>query len=147
MRSIFSILPHGVGLSLLVGLLSCSSSPTTESQPSLHPGAVLSVFNFSTTKINEIQKQKTDFTVHLQGKVGAQAPLMGGSKAYELKDSTGSIWVVTKDAIPAAGTEVRLNGKVRYQRILLDGKDQGAVYVEQEGAAEPIPANKPSSTS
>lgn len=141
MRSNFSILKGGFGLFLLVGLLGCSRPALEAGQTQFRPEAMFSTLDFSTVKISDLQKQKTNFTVHLQGKIGAQAPLAGLS-AYELEDATGKIWVVTKSAPPAPGTEVKVVGKVRYQRILLNGKDQGSVYIEQEGAAETVSANK-----
>ena len=141
MRSHFSILTRGLELSLLVGLLGCSRPILQADQAQFHPESVLSTLDFSTAKISDLQKQKTNFTVRLHGKIVAQAPLAGLS-AYELQDATGKVWVVTKSAPPAPGTEVKVTGKVRYQRILLNGQDQGSVYIEQEGATEPVSANK-----
>jgi len=141
MRSNVSILTGGFGLSLLVGLVGCSSPVLQPEETSFHPEVMLSTLNFSTAKISDLQRQKTNFTVHLQGKTGAQAPLAGLS-AYELQDATGKVWVVTKSAPPAPGTEVKVTGKVRYQRIVLDGREQGSIYVEQEGSAEPVSATK-----
>ncbi|PSB18025.1 hypothetical protein C7B65_16895 [Phormidesmis priestleyi ULC007] len=141
MRSHFSILTRGFGLSLLVGLLGCSRPILQADETQLRPEAMLSTLDLSTTKISDLQKQKTNFTVHLQGKVGAQAPLAGLS-AYELQDATGKVWVVAKSAPLAPGTEVKVTGKVRYQSILLNGQDRGSVYIEQEGATEPVSANK-----
>lgn len=141
MRSNFSILKSGLGLSLLTGLVSCGRPALQAGQTQFRPEAMLSTLDFSTAKIRDLQKQKTNFTVHLQGKTVAQAPL-AGLGAYELEDATGKIWVVTKSVPPALGTEVKVTGKVRYQRILLNGQDQGSVYIEQEGAAEPVSANK-----
>ncbi len=140
MRSHFSILMGGFGLSLLTGLLGCGR-PALQAEAQFHPEAMLSTLDFSTAKISELQKQKTNFTVHLQGKIGAQAPL-AGLIAYELQDATGKIWVVTKSAPPAAGTEVKVTGRVRYQSIVLDGRDRGSVYLEQEGATEPVSVRK-----
>jgi uncharacterized protein YdeI (BOF family) len=83
------------------------------------------------TKIAAIQRQNKDAVVSLSGKVTTRAPLLG-QQAYEIQDESGTIWVVTKDAAPAAGTEVQVRGKVRYQSILLAGKEQGSVYIEQQ---------------
>lgn len=141
MRSNFSILTCGFGLSLLAGLLGCSSPVLQSEKTTFHPEAMLSSLDLSTAKISDLQKQKTNFTVHLQGKIAAQAPLAGLS-AYELQDATGKVWVVTKSAPPAPGTAVKIIGKVRYQRIVLDGREQGSIYVEQEGSAEPVSATK-----
>lgn len=139
-NAMVSLLQRSIGSSLLVGLIACTRPPQS-SEPSFRPEAALSVLDFGITKVSEVHKQKTHFTVHLQGKIGPQAPLLG-QRAYELQDSTGSIWVVTREPIPASGTQVKVTGKVRYQQILLDGKDQGAVYVEQQGATELLPANQ-----
>ena len=104
MRSNVSILTRGFGLSLLVGLVGCSSPALQPEKITFHPEAMLSSLDFSTAKISDLQKQKTNFTVHLQGKTGALAPLAGLS-AYELQDSTGKIWIVTKSASPAPGSK------------------------------------------
>lgn len=134
------LLQRSIGFSLLIGLMGCSSAPQS-SQPSFHPEAALSVLDFGVTKVSEVQKQKTNFTVNLQGKINTQAPLLE-QRAYELQDSTGSIWVVTREPLPALGTQVKVTGKVRYQEILLNGQDQGTVYVEQQGATELLPDNQ-----
>lgn len=139
MRSLLSIFQISVGLSLLI--LGCSPS---NSAGSVQSNAVLSVFSFDTTKINEIQKEKTNSTVRLQGRIVAQAPLLG-QRAFELQDATGTVWVVTKEKLPVSGSEVKMTGKVRYQRILLDGKEQGTVYVEHQGTLEVTPEKKASS--
>jgi uncharacterized protein YdeI (BOF family) len=83
------------------------------------------------TKISAIQRQNENATVYLTGKVMVRAPLLG-QKAYEIQDETGTIWVVTKAEAPAPGLEVTVTGKVRYQSILLGGKEQGTVYIEQQ---------------
>jgi hypothetical protein len=74
---------------------------------------------------------KRDRVVQVQGKINAEAPLMGGLKAYEVKDETGSVWVVTSRSIPAIGSQVNVQGKVRLEKIDLAGKDQSTVYLEQ----------------
>ncbi|MGV0025500.1 hypothetical protein [Phormidesmis priestleyi] len=135
MRSLFSVFCCA-GLVFLVG---CGSPQTSE--PS-QPGAALSVLDFGTTKISEIQKGKTNYTVRLQGKIVAQAPLLG-QRAFELQDATGKIWVVTKEKLPVA-TEVKVTGKVRYQSILLEGRESGTVYLEQQGAVEVVSVGKTS---
>ncbi|NJK52661.1 MAG: hypothetical protein HC936_07225 [Leptolyngbyaceae cyanobacterium SU_3_3] len=93
-----------------------------------------------------IQKTKLTNTVRLQGKMVAQAPLLG-QRAFEVQDATGKVWVVTTETLPTVGTEVKVTGKVRYQSILLDGKESGTVYVEQQGVVEVIPAAKTSLSS
>jgi uncharacterized protein YdeI (BOF family) len=70
--------------------------------------------------------------VHLKGKVGKKVPLLGGA-AYELKDSTGTIWVLlTGGSAPPPGTEIVIQGKLRYQTISINQQDQGTAYIEQQ---------------
>lgn len=75
---------------------------------------------------------KRDRTVLVEGKIKAQAPLMGGQRAYEVQDATGSIWVVTSQSVPATGSQVTVQGKVRLEKIDLAGQDQSALYLEQQ---------------
>ena len=67
------ILTRGFGLSLLVGLVGCSSPALQPEETSFHPEAMLSTFDFSTAKISDLQKQKTNFTVHFTGQNGCSS--------------------------------------------------------------------------
>ncbi|NDJ17491.1 hypothetical protein GS601_09355 [Myxacorys almedinensis A] len=130
MRLLSAILGQSFGFLFFVSLVSCtgSTAPGTVSTGE----RVLSVLDFgSITKVRDIQKNKNHFSVHVRGKVGAQAPLMGGVRAYELKDETGSIWIVTTDQIPTQGTPIVVQGTVRLQKIEVGGQDRSAVYLEQ----------------
>jgi hypothetical protein len=62
--------------------------------------------------------------------VGDHAPLLGGT-VYELQDSTGKIWVLTKGQAPEKGQEVTVKGTLRYKSIPIAGKEQGSVYLEE----------------
>lgn len=68
--------------------------------------------------------------VSVRGKVGQQAAIVGGT-VYELQDSTGKIWVVSRQAAPKVGEEVSIQGVLRYESIPLNGKEQGSLYVEE----------------
>jgi len=115
---------RSVLLLLLLGLLGCSSLNVkqTDSQTI--------AFASETPAIQEIQQSTRNTTVQLKGKVGRQVPLLDGT-VYELQDDTGSIWVLTKDLPPESGKDVVIQGTVRYQSILLNGKEAGSVFVEQ----------------
>lgn len=69
--------------------------------------------------------------VQLKGRVSKHAPLLGRS-AYELQDTTGSIWVLSTGATPKIGDEVVIKGKLLYQSIPLNGKELGDSYIEQQ---------------
>lgn len=115
-------------LAFVIGLVSCSSSAVSTLQP--NELAELK-FGMGTASIGNLQRSQQGSTVSLQGKVISQAPLVGGS-AFELQDATGSIWVMSKAAPPALGTEVTVQGTLHYQSLQLNGQEQGTVYVEQK---------------
>jgi uncharacterized protein YdeI (BOF family) len=110
----FPPLAYPVVLALLIDLSSCGGVAVED-----------------VTKIAAIQRQNTDAVVFLSGKVTTRAPLLG-QQAYEIQDETGTIWVLTKANAPAPGMTVQVRGKVRYESIVLAGKDQGSVYIEQQ---------------
>lgn len=118
-----------IGVVLLcLSAIGCSASPNLSTASNnvmavLEPGEQV--------KVNQVN-QKRDRRVQVQGKIRAQAPLMGGLRAYEVQDETGSVWVVTDRALPATGSQVTLNGTVKFQKIDVAGKDQSTVYIEQK---------------
>lgn len=79
--------------------------------------------------------------VQIKGQVGQRVPLLGKT-AYELSDATGRIWVISTDAIPNAGDDVVVEGKLLYQTIQLNGKEQGSVYLEQQRQLQHTPVIK-----
>jgi hypothetical protein len=97
--------------------------------------------------ISEVKaKNAIDTTVTLGGKVQNRAPFLGMG-AYQLKDNTGQILVLTKKSIPPLDKEIVIKGVIRSQKIMLKelpGKDLGEVYIEEqeiltEDTAKPIP--------
>jgi len=118
-----------VGLVVLcLSAIGCSASPNLPVSSSniitaLQPG--------ERVKIRDVGS-KRDRVVQVEGKIKGQAPLMGGQRAYEVQDDTGSVWVVTSRAIPATGSSVTVSGTVRLQKIDLAGQDQSTVYIEQQ---------------
>jgi len=116
--------PLAVGL-LILGLVSCSQVPPAGL-------STLSLGSGQVTKIRVLQeRQPAEKVVYLQGQVSRQVPLVN-QQAYELKDSTGSIWVVTQENAPNAGKAVTIKGKVRYQSIPVGTKDLGEIYIEEQ---------------
>ncbi|GAC1490896.1 MAG: hypothetical protein NVS2B14_03180 [Chamaesiphon sp.] len=120
---------------LLSGLLSCGNF--APSGFSLSPDNHLPV-----TKIGDLEHNRDlNSMVYLKGKVVSQSPFLG-SAAYELQDTTGSIWVITNHTLPAKGDEVLIEGKVQYQSIPIGGKDLGEVYVQEQEQLERRAAQK-----
>jgi hypothetical protein len=113
---------------LAIGLLGCNPMQSQVRDVVAREAA----FAENTIAISEIPQQPVQGTaVLLQGKVGQYAPLLGGV-VYELRDPTGSIWVLNQGPAPEQGNEVLIRGVLRYQSIPINQKEQGAVYVEQQ---------------
>ncbi len=85
--------------------------------------------------ISEVKaKSAINTTVTLRGKVQNRAPFLGMG-AYQLKDNTGQILVLTKKSIPPMDKEIVIKGVIRSQKIMLKelpGKDLGEVYIEEQ---------------
>ncbi len=118
---------------LLGGLFSCNK--ITESLFSISAAK-----NVPVRKISEIKNQKqVNSTVYLKGKVGNQASFVG-SGAYELQDTTGSLWILTKQPLPQKGDELIIEGKLQYQSMPLifaaGGKAVREVYVQERQQLE-----------
>ncbi|MBD1831088.1 DNA-binding protein [Microcoleus vaginatus GB1-A2] len=121
-----------LSLVLASGFFSCGNLPMSQ----LNLG-------FNVASIGDIQqKRQVDGEVYLRGKVENRAPFVGNA-AYQLQDGTGTIWVLTNEALPQLGDEVLLKGEVRYKSITLKelaGKDLGEVYVEEMEQLKRSPA-------
>jgi len=89
--------------------------------------AALRAFTIAAIK----QESNVNAIFQLRGKVINRAPLLGKT-VYEIQDPTGRIWVLTTEQSPKIGDEVVLKGKLLYRSIPLDGKEQGALYIEQQ---------------
>lgn len=110
-----------------VGLLGCANSA-----PFGLSGLNVSNMGMNITQISDIPKNPTtDSVVHLQGQVTNRAPLMGLS-AYQIKDTTGTIWVFTNQTLPKLGDKVLIQGKLQFQSIPVSGKEFGEVYIVEE---------------
>ena len=112
-------------LLLLLGLGSCENfSPST---PEIGR-------RWRVTKIVHLQqKRKVGAKVYVEGTVERQAPFIGAA-AYQLQDSTGSIWIFTTEPLPEIGEEMLIRGKVEYESITLDelkGQDLGDIYLQE----------------
>lgn len=111
---------------LLVGSVGCQSVSTSSN------GSLLPKFTANTVNIRDLSSQtQASAIVYLKGTVKNRAPLLDGT-VYELNDTTGSIWVLAKTAIPNPGDEVTIKGVLRYQTIQWEQQQQNAPYVEQQ---------------
>lgn len=83
------------------------------------------------TPIRELKPQQEKATVYIQGKVNSSVPLVK-QQVYQINDSSGKIWVLTKQTGWKEGQQVVVKGKVNYQSIPLGGKELGEIYLEEE---------------
>ncbi|MDV2991281.1 MAG: hypothetical protein N4J56_000935 [Chroococcidiopsis sp. SAG 2025] len=115
---------------LVVGLLGCDRLP----QYAMNGIGLMGTTAF---KIGELKPETGNgTTVRLQGKVVQQIPLAGW-RMYQLQDSTGKIWVLTKRTNVRLQTPVSIEGKVYFQSIPIAGQDFGEIYVEEQQVQTP----------
>ena len=108
---------------LLIGLFSCGS------------------LQVQVANVQEIQQNRTAYNrVKIQGKVINIAPFLG-TGAYEIQDSTSSIWVIS-NSLPNLGDELIIQGKVQYKSIPIAGNEEGEVYIEEQEKLQPNSGNK-----
>lgn len=112
-----------------LGLVSCGGVPFAMNRIELSQG--VNVINIR----DLTREQNKKATVYLRGKAIRQVPLVDW-QMYQLQDTTGSIWVLTKNTNLRRGEQVLIKGKVRYQGIPIGGKDFGEVYVQEEQQLE-----------
>jgi hypothetical protein len=111
---------------LFIGLLGCGKLP-----PYAMNGMNLSLGG-NALEIGDLKPETGNgTTVRLQGKVVQQVPLAGW-RLYQLQDSTGKIWVLTKRKNVRLQAPVKIEGKVYFQSIPIAGKDFGEIYVEEQ---------------
>ena len=88
--------------------------------------------NVSVSKVSEVQQQsKVNSTVYLKGNVVKLIPFLE-KRAYELKDGTGTITVVTKEQFPKQKAEIVIQGKVLYKSVPAGGQEFGEFYIEEQ---------------
>ena len=99
-------------------------------------GINLSDHSVEVTRIGDIpQDQNASATVHVLGEVVTKAPFLG-SGAYQLKDDTGTIWIVTNQTLPEVGDGILLKGQLKYQSVPIGGQELGEVYIQEQEQLE-----------
>ncbi len=115
----------GLMLLLLVGLWGCNNWKMRVSQE----GNI--TFGRNVTPIRDIKATQDQTKLDVQGKVEELVPLLQG-RVYQVNDSTGSIWVVSKRNNLQLGESAVFQGKVRYESITIGGQQFGEVYLIEE---------------
>lgn len=82
-------------------------------------------------EISQIEEQKDkNEVIKVRGKVEKIVPLLN-SNVYELKDKTGSIWIVTSNTLPRIGEQITIEGKTEYQKITIGNENLGQFYLTE----------------
>lgn len=123
---------------LVVCLAGCASFSSSQGSSGIQPVG----FTIASSTVESLkQTPNVNAIVQVKGRVGQRVPLLGKT-AYELIDATGSLWVIATNAIPNPGDNVVVEGKLLYQTIPLNGKEQGSLYLEQRRQLQHTPAVK-----
>ena len=121
-----AIIYLGIIISLNINLISCNY---------ITPSALLDTK--ATISINEIADNQSKQSIYITGKVIKVAPLLG-SNAYQVQDSTGSIWVVTTANLPSVGQTILIKCRIQSQSLSLKNQELDELYlVELEKIANP----------
>ena len=90
----------------------------------------------SQISLRDISSKKVDKTVYLTGEVVHLAPLVDRT-AYQIKDSTGTAWIVTATQPPIQGQQINIKGKIQYQSLPLAEQELGNFYVVELERLDP----------
>ena len=121
-----AIIYLGIIISLNINLISCNY---------ITPSALLDTK--TTISINAITDNQSKQSIYITGKVIKVAPLLG-SNAYQVQDSTGSIWVVTTANLPSVGQTILIKCQIQSQSLSLKNQELDELYlVELEKIANP----------
>lgn len=116
------------------GVLGVSAIACVIGSPLRFP--LLNVLNIPSA-IGDIQAMPFWFPLPIcvAGVVGDRAPLVD-EQLYQLKDSSGSIWIVSSDTSLQMGQSVKMKGRLQFQSIVIEGTEQGEVYIDETYAVE-----------
>lgn len=93
------------------------------------------------TEISEIQNQdQATETIKIEGIVKKIIPLID-RKGFEVKDQTGSIWVVTQGNIPKIGDRISVEGRLKSQEFIIGEEHFKEFYLEsmEEASTDSMP--------
>lgn len=87
--------------------------------------------NRSVVDIGSITADKDDKTVAIAGTVAQRSALLEGW-LYEIRDDSGSLWVMSDSSTPEVGEAATVQGVVRYEPIVVGDIDAGSVYLQEQ---------------
>lgn len=126
-----AILASSIASAVLGGcaVAEVAPEPSTAEAPAQLPAFRLS--SQSAIAIDSLTDQQIDDTITVSGEVAQSAALLEGW-LYQIKDETGSLWVLTNSDAPEVGASVTVEGAVRYEAIVVEDIDAGEFYIEEK---------------
>ncbi len=94
------------------------------------------------TNISNVKSPNNQGTVYLQGQVTNIVPLSEPWQAYQMQDSSGTIWAITSVKGLQMKDKLLIKGNLRYQSIPLEAQELGDFYVEEQERIEHTPASR-----
>lgn len=96
----------------------------------------------STVPIDSLMANREDDEVAVSGLVTQRAAILEGW-LYEVRDDTGSLWVLSDRSEPTVGAIATVEGIVRYESIVVGEIDAGSVYLEEQAYEEETDQQEP----
>lgn len=126
--------------SIAGGLISCNPwSANSQQDTASRPLINLARNNdASVVAIANLADLAEGSTITIQGTVANTAPFLNGG-AYEITDSTGSIWVITNGQPPSSGTQIQVAGEVQFHDLQLGGNNFGEIFITETQTQAPNP--------
>lgn len=94
------------------------------------------------TNISNVKSPSNQGTVYLQGQVTNIVPLSAPWQAYQMQDSSGTIWAITSLKGLQIKDKLLIKGNLRYQSIPIEAQELGDFYVEEQQRIEHTPASQ-----
>ncbi|EDX84698.1 OB-fold nucleic acid binding domain protein [Synechococcus sp. PCC 7335] len=101
--------------------------------------------------IDSLSAERAEDNVSISGRVTQRVATLDGW-IYQIKDDTGSLWVLTRQSDPNVGEIATVSGIVKHEAIVIEAVDASEVYLEEhayraadsaaDGTAEPSPARR-----
>lgn len=115
-------------------LSGCTISEVTPEPSTAEVPVQLPTFRLSSKPsiaIDSLTNEQVDDTIAVSGEIAQRAAMLDGW-LYQIKDETGSLWVLTDRDAPELGEFVTVEGAVRYEAIMVENIDAGEFYIEEK---------------
>ena len=117
----------------VLATVSCSPAANLPGQPEsagVHLPSSIAQIVRPTVTIQSLTPDQSSETVHIQGTVVQQAPLLAGG-LYQVQDDGGAIWVLSAEEAPPVAAAVNVVGTLEVETIAVEGIDISDFYLRE----------------